>query len=685
MAFSAHKTAEAMQEIEDSPEVLAEKLDTLAAMVNASRYFVAYTGAGVSTSAGIPDFRGPEGVWTLEAQGRKRTAATTPCLQARPTLTHMALVTLERQGILKHLISSNCDGIHRKSGFDPTKLTEVHGNGNMEECEDCHTRYYRDLKCHRLQRGRDHYTGRHCPKCNGRLLEWTIDFGQNLPEDMLASGFEEGRRADLTLCLGSSLTVSPSCDMPRATAKKRGGKLVVVNLQRTPLDDLCALRIFARTDTVIRGLMERLGVAVVPWTLKRRIALSVEGSTLVLRGVDAFQDGLRATLFKSVTVGRTKKTADPLVFTGLDAEKKGVHEVHLEWQGHYAEPDYCLRWPAGQQGQWYVSLSYDPDMGSWHHDGVVAAPRSCLEDILPWKAFGAVYSPGAADNLDMWMSATAVGSRTVLVGGRAHAGPALYDAATGAVHTAALPNVFEKPRWGHSTVLGAAPDTLVTFGGWDSESQYNDVREINLSTGVVREITTTGVTPPHMAQHGACVLGTKMYVFGGAYCSGGPYVFSSRLLELDLISWRWKDLTPDATGRCPSARAQCAMAVKGTTLLVCGGCNSTQQLNDSFFYDVSTRTWTTGPLLPFPASTLTPEPFRVPGVRPALCVTDAGAIVLWCEAGAFRLVDSVWQKAAAPNTPGLVGHCVVQHGSCVYAFGGRSSTLGAHGVSVLEV
>ena len=120
----------------------------------------------------IPDFRGPEGKWTLEAQGRTRTAKTTDSLSAIPTATHMSLVELVNRGILKYIISQNCDGLHRRSGIPPEKISELHGNGNIEFCETCGHEYLRDSHCYRIKRGsKDHFTGRYCvlPNCGGRL------------------------------------------------------------------------------------------------------------------------------------------------------------------------------------------------------------------------------------------------------------------------------------------------------------------------------------------------------------------------------------------------------------------------------------------------------------------------------------------------------------------------------------
>merc|ERR1711907_10691 len=176
MASTAHSDPEMAKERYDSPEELERKVDTLVGWIKASQHLIAFTGAGISTSAGIPDFRGPEGKWTREAQALKPKSGVSTT-KAVPTPTHMALVTLQRAGILKYLVSQNCDGLHRRSGIPSSAISELHGNSNIEECEDCGQSYFRDFGCHRKGRSRDHFTGRRCARqgCGGRLLEYTID------------------------------------------------------------------------------------------------------------------------------------------------------------------------------------------------------------------------------------------------------------------------------------------------------------------------------------------------------------------------------------------------------------------------------------------------------------------------------------------------------------------------------
>ena len=124
-----------------------------------------------------------------------------------------ALVELQRRGILKCLISQNCDGLHLRSGMNPTHLAELHGNMNLETCKKCHAKYLRDFD---TDAGRsNHYTGRRCgkPECRGQLRDSIINFGENLPEDELKKAFDHAEKADICLVLGQIITFTrfPSC------------------------------------------------------------------------------------------------------------------------------------------------------------------------------------------------------------------------------------------------------------------------------------------------------------------------------------------------------------------------------------------------------------------------------------------------------------------------------------------
>jgi len=132
---------------------------------------------------------------------------------------------------LKYIISQNVDGLHLKSGIPIWKIAELHGNTNYEVCQSCGTGYMRDFRVRNKNVDSDHVTGRQCDnqECGGNLHDTTVYFGESLNKKLLVKSVLESEKADLCLCLGSSLVVTPARNFPRTT-KRKGGKLVIVNL-----------------------------------------------------------------------------------------------------------------------------------------------------------------------------------------------------------------------------------------------------------------------------------------------------------------------------------------------------------------------------------------------------------------------------------------------------------------------
>merc|ERR1711959_555982 len=317
-----------VREFSETPKEMEDKLNTLAEMVKASRNTVFFTGAGISTAAGISDYRGPNGVWTrqrvktlkgkaspssaenaelalLIAEGKKKgdkgkTRAGFGLTSAEPTVGHMALSTLVRLGHAKHVITTNLDGLHRKSGLTHHEnLTCLHGDIYIERCTACGHEEERDYHVRNNAQRRlnvhDHsigtcnkcgskpprsYTGRKGPDgCRKSLVnpedknkgtkDTHINFGEELDD---IDWFEAERAcgaADLCIVVGTSMSLSHVTHMP-FMAKKT----VIVNLQKTPHDAEAHLRIFAYSDPVLTGLMVRLGVEIdpVPEAAARRSA-----------------------------------------------------------------------------------------------------------------------------------------------------------------------------------------------------------------------------------------------------------------------------------------------------------------------------------------------------------------------------------------------------------------------------
>eukprot|EP01006_Ploeotia_vitrea_P012727 TRINITY_DN33643_c0_g1_i1.p1 TRINITY_DN33643_c0_g1~~TRINITY_DN33643_c0_g1_i1.p1 ORF type:complete len:455 (-),score=48.37 TRINITY_DN33643_c0_g1_i1:220-1449(-) len=365
-------------------------------MIKESQYCVASTGAGISTSAGIPDFRGPDGVWTLAAKGLRPKSKAVAITKAVPTPAHMSLVTLMKSGYLKHLISQNVDGLHRKSGIPPQYLSELHGNTNLERCTKCGKEYMRDYPLNGAHR--THLTGNYCsvPGCGGALKDTIINFGENLPQLQIQRGYTESEAADLHLVFGTSLTVRPANDLPRTTArnKDKNGKLVICNLQKTPLDNLATLRIYARCDEVLERVLHILelgekrddGKFVAPnFLLQRRVALwrtndeeQTEDSsstttttskpsqcTLHVDGVDS--DGTPFSLLRSAKLVKVNgeniepivSLHEPHVFPCGVLGNAVSAEFELDFYGHYSEPSLCLALPSGADRAAF-ELSLDP-------------------------------------------------------------------------------------------------------------------------------------------------------------------------------------------------------------------------------------------------------------------------------------------------------------------------------------
>ncbi len=222
---------------------------------------VALTGAGISTDSGIPDFRGPQGVWTkdpaaersshisaylADADVRRRTWQSrlhSPAWHARPNPGHLALVALERRGKLDVLVTQNIDGLHQLAGSDPERVLEVHGTLRRYACLSCGVGGPMEIVLERLRGGEDDPA---CPEsgCGGILKSATVSFGQPLPADVLDRAFDAVQACDVLLAVGTSLTVQPIASAV-PLALQAGARVVVVNASPTPYDEV--------VDAVIPG------------------------------------------------------------------------------------------------------------------------------------------------------------------------------------------------------------------------------------------------------------------------------------------------------------------------------------------------------------------------------------------------------------------------------------------------
>ena len=245
-------------------QILQRHIETIARWIVESAHIVAFTGAGISTDSGIPDFRGPEGVWTRRDAGLPAPRWRVPPEQVRPNVSHLSLVELQRLGKLQFLITQNTDNLHRRSGIRPELLAELHGNGTLMRCLGCDRLYTRqEVEWDTYRWGPGYRTQRPipgqpvCTVCGGRLISSVVNFGDPLPHKELELAEQHARRCDLMLVLGSSLVVTPAASFV-GLALRSGARVVLANQGKTPYDEVVTLRVWRGIGEVIPPAVERV-------------------------------------------------------------------------------------------------------------------------------------------------------------------------------------------------------------------------------------------------------------------------------------------------------------------------------------------------------------------------------------------------------------------------------------------
>jgi NAD-dependent deacetylase len=248
------------------------QLEEVAAWFRSALRVVALTGAGISTESGIPDFRGPNGIWTKDPKAEKlaslqhymsdpelrvqawQTRLHHPARRARPNEAHHALAQLELMGRLETVITQNIDSLHLAAGTSPERLIEIHGNMREVICMHCGERTPMEAALQRVRAGE---ADPPCKACGGVLKSATISFGQSLARDDLKRAQRAAQSCDLFLAIGTSLTVFPVAYLPRV-AVRAGARVVVFNAEPTSFDPHADARVSAPVGTALPALVSLL-------------------------------------------------------------------------------------------------------------------------------------------------------------------------------------------------------------------------------------------------------------------------------------------------------------------------------------------------------------------------------------------------------------------------------------------
>ena len=244
----------AMSDMEKVPQHIVE----LRALIKASERIVVFTGAGISTESGIPDFRGPQGIWgkmtpidfsdfvasedMRRESWQRKFSSEGNWDEAEPNAGHRAISSLVDAGKVTHVITQNVDGLHQKSGTPDELVIELHGNASYATCLSCAKRFeLEEIKRDFLADG----TIPCCDECNGIVKTATVSFGQEMPLEEMQRAEAATLDCDLFMSIGSSLVVYPAAGFPRL-AKQNGARLVIINDQETDLDPVCDLVLHER-------------------------------------------------------------------------------------------------------------------------------------------------------------------------------------------------------------------------------------------------------------------------------------------------------------------------------------------------------------------------------------------------------------------------------------------------------
>ena len=246
-----------------------EKIKQVAQWILASSHLVVFTGAGISTESGIPDFRSPGGVWDrfdpdeftyqkflFDDEARRKSwelsQQSWPVIhEAKPNKAHLAIAELEQLGKLSVVITQNIDDLHQKSGVPEEKIIELHGTTKYVYCIECGKRYAREVIQEWLEAGDK---SPECEDCSGILKSATVAFGEPMPVEEVEMAEKHAQECDLFIVVGSSLVVYPAAQLP-LTAKRHGGRLVIINMSSTPHDAYADMVITGKAGNILPQLV----------------------------------------------------------------------------------------------------------------------------------------------------------------------------------------------------------------------------------------------------------------------------------------------------------------------------------------------------------------------------------------------------------------------------------------------
>src|SRR5262245_61197362 len=249
------------------------RIEAFRRLLRASRHVVFFTGAGISTESGIPDFRSPGGVWSrmqpiqfhefvgsVEKRNeawRRRFDNRDGWVGAQPNAGHLAIAGLIRSGAAAAVITQNVDNLHQASGVPDDRVIELHGNATYATCLDCRQRYeLAEIEREFIETA----TVGPCKRCGGIIKSATISFGQQMPAIPMQRAHDETMQSDLFIVLGSSLSVFPAAEFP-LRARQKGAALVIVNRDPTAMDDLADVVIHAGIGSTMQQVLKNEAVS----------------------------------------------------------------------------------------------------------------------------------------------------------------------------------------------------------------------------------------------------------------------------------------------------------------------------------------------------------------------------------------------------------------------------------------